>query len=224
MGAGQRGALDVIGHGRPVRAGRGRALTGALQHAGLGTDTARRLRRGPGGGARVRGEGAPQPRVGARHGRGVDHKTERGCVEVERCAGREGSPRYSRMARTPSAAVRYASTRRMPPQRAQAKTSNAFRLAQQPGPIQSRRALLLRFHLHYCPRHWARFLWLRLCPRLGEQLHVTPVPVGVHGHEDACNDLPKLRRTQPFNNDRICRRRSRACPRPAARARRGGVP
>ena len=46
-------------------------------------------------------------------------------------AGRVGSDRCSRMARTALGAVRYANTRRLPPHQAQVKTSNAFRPAQQ---------------------------------------------------------------------------------------------
>jgi hypothetical protein len=77
----------------------------------------------------------------------------------------EGHAKCSRMACTPPGAVRYASTRRRPPHREQAKTSSAFRPAQQPGPIHSRRPLLLRFHLRRRLRRWARLLWLRPCPR-----------------------------------------------------------
>jgi len=40
----------------------------------------------------------------------------------------------------------------------QAQTSSAFRPAQQPGPLHSRRALLLRFRLRRCLRRWARLL------------------------------------------------------------------
>ncbi len=56
------------------------------------------------------------------------------------------------MARTPSGAVTYASTRRRPPHLTQPKTSSAFRPEQQSGPIHSRRPLLLRFLLRLCLR------------------------------------------------------------------------
>jgi hypothetical protein len=48
--------------------------------------------------------------------------------------------------------------------------------AQQPGPTHWRRRLLLRFRLRRCLRRWARLLWLRPCPRVGDRWR----PCGQH--------------------------------------------
>ncbi|QRK12995.1 transposase [Archangium violaceum] len=45
------------------------------------------------------------------------------------------------------------------------------RPAQQPGPIQSRHALLLRFRLRRCLGRCARLFFFRLCLRQGELIH-----------------------------------------------------
>jgi hypothetical protein len=89
-------------------------------------------------------------------------------------AGRVGSDRCSRRARTALGAVRYANTRRLPPHQGQVKTSNANVLRSSFAKVHSRRPLLLRFLPDRCLRCHARPLLSCLGEHAGVELRGRP--------------------------------------------------